>query len=416
MPLPVHDDAENPHHRSIRLGLRLGSSMLKYESLLKERSLTSVSQQLQLLADTWQLASFEMPRFDASVPPCDGRIEDLDHLVRCIRRRHERLFGCPNNTATSLRVSMQEATNMEFGYEMFQSVPDAFAFCRQGILHLERVCIGSAPFYYFAGSVANAVPRVACDRLPDHAIPWLVYRQHRMPVGEWWRRHPPFARDFRLALGAQRIAYVFNKRAGASRRDRTQAVNSWSIPGLRALFNRLILCYDRVVYFRSSAPGLNLTASQRETLMSDSARDSFEDETFIKSEFAQRVELLHDLISPGGDDYLERLNAAQLVLSASATVVVGVQGGAGVLSSLAVSRLLVLLCRAGQECREGPNNDLDFWSRTNNATILYGTDEMNLAMMSAPGCTAGGGGALRIEGSTNTTQHVDMRWVDRELG
>jgi hypothetical protein len=95
---------------------------------------------------------------------------------------------------------------------------------------------------------------------------------------------------------------------------------------------------------------------------------------------------------------------------------VGVQGGAGVLSSLAVSRLLVLLCRAGQECREGPNNDLDFWSRNNNATILYGTDEMNLAMMSAPGCTAGGGGALRIEGSTNTTQHVDMRWVDRELG
>mmetsp|Transcript_16003 Transcript_16003/g.34760 ORF Transcript_16003/g.34760 Transcript_16003/m.34760 type:complete len:99 (-) Transcript_16003:171-467(-) len=87
---------------------------------------------------------------------------------------------------------------------------------------------------------------------------------------------------------------------------------------------------------------------------------------------------------------MDRMNAAQLVLGASAQLTVGVAGGTAVLASL-VSTKLLMLCRSGHEC----DNDFQNLYRFNNATIVVSSSEAVLIQESASGCPAAGGGAFR---------------------
>lgn len=61
----------------------------------------------------------------------------------------------------------------------------------------------------------------------------------------------------------------------------------------------------------------------------------------------------------------DMLNAMQIVLAKNARLVVGVQGGMGVMSSLVGARLLVL-CKAGSECQK----DYHFYPQIHKSTII----------------------------------------------
>ena len=318
---------------------------------------------------------------------CGGPVDSLASIVRCVQALHSSRDDCPSDALTPLRMRVEAATPMEFGYEAYQGAPDVYALCRQGILSLDSVCRGSGPLYFYAGAAVQSARRIACDRNAGDAYQQDFHRQHRQPPGAFWERHPPFAQAFKVAFGGQRVAFVFNKRAGVGTFENEHGVpNSWSIEGLEALMERLLPCYDRVVYFRSSAPAAGLSAHAS----GDAANDGYGDIPLLRRRFPS-VLLLHELIGRG-DDQLDALNAAQLVLAASAHVTIGVQGGGAVLAALAATNLL-LLCRRGYEC----DTDVGFWSKFNNATIIVSSSEQSLITLSTSGCSAGGGGAARID-------------------
>mmetsp|Transcript_16003 Transcript_16003/g.34756 ORF Transcript_16003/g.34756 Transcript_16003/m.34756 type:complete len:583 (-) Transcript_16003:546-2294(-) len=180
------------------------------------------------------------------------KLDSLDDAVRCLSRFHARAYSCRPATPP-LRVHVGGYSG-EFGYELFQTVPDSYALCRLGHLSLDSVCEGSLPFYFFAGADAVATRRVRCSREP--AINQNFVRQHSVPDGLFWRRHPPFREAYRLPLSG-RTAFVYNKRAASTRNERARqgTRNSWSLKGMKKLFAALTACYDHVVYFRLGAVG-----------------------------------------------------------------------------------------------------------------------------------------------------------------
>ena len=61
----------------------------------------------------------------------------------------------------------------------------------------------------------------------------------------------------------------------------------------------------------------------------------------------------------------DTMNAMQIVLAKNARLVIGVQGGMGVMTSLIGARLLVL-CKQGSECKQ----DYHFYPRIHNSSII----------------------------------------------
>eukprot|EP00966_Prymnesium_polylepis_P009118 210245-Prymnesium_polylepis.1 len=182
--------------------------------------------------------------------------------------------------------------------------------------------------------------------------------------------------------------------------------NSWSLEGLLKLLEELSNCFDRVVYFRAAAPGSGMSESvtgdnevysgvDRQSWRSTQLNRVYNDTQRIR-ENLPKVLLLHDLLKQEGSNYYDRVNAAQLLLAASARVTVVAQGGAAVLASLA-STNVVMLCRLGKECTmdrmanatgdeslqrgEAPLTapDAAWWSKLNRGTIHVGGHEPALA-------------------------------------
>ena len=288
---------------------------------------------------------------------------NVDHVAHCLLGQFRRMPPLCAAPTSRLAVNFSSYP-IEFGYEVFQVVPEAYALCRLGLLRLHALCAGSLPFYFFAGSSLRHVNVKECNRssiglggLPVSTMtsmgqnPW---RQHRRPQGQFWLRQPPFRAVYKMPT-AGRVAFVYNK-MGDRFKGPSGSVNSWSIRGLVDLLRQLSHACDTVVYFRAGAAA---AASAMGELGGDR---SYPDLTSIQAALPS-VRFLQDLVPPG-KAYLDRLNAAQLLLSASAIVTVGVQGGGALIASLAADRF-VFLCRRGFEC----NGDKHFWKLYNRATI-----------------------------------------------
>ncbi len=154
------------------------------------------------------------------------------------------------------------------------------------------------------------------------------------------------------------------------------------------LLRRLLLCFDQVVYFRASAAAPDDSLGE-----TAEAIGSYPDQETIR-ESLPTVVMLQDTVA-AGPGFLDRLNAAQLILSASADVTLGVQGGGAVLTSLTADPLY-LICRSGMECRM-PNGDVGFWSVYNNATVVTSSSEEALSILATQQCSLAGGGAVRLD-------------------
>ena len=274
---------------------------------------------------------------------------------------------------TPLRIEVH-AESMEFGYELVQLAPYAYAACLHGVLRLRSVCHGMAPFYTFA----PPAPEVPCTRSVriDHSAnaSWSMRMQHAQPVGRFWERQPPYRAWYRQPAlrgrnGGRTLALVLAKQGilGMPSFAPSGVHNAWSLEGLLALLARLSARAGRVYYLRAGAA---LPAEQT----GDDPRDAYNDTAEIRARLP-RVRLLHDMVSPG-PEYANELNALQLKLAATADVTVATQGGAAVLASLVATRL-VLLCRVGQECFGRPP-DVQWWRRLNGATIVTGGNETAL--------------------------------------
>ena len=125
----------------------------------------------------------------------------------------------------------------------------------------------------------------------------------------------------------------------------------------------------------------------------------YEDIEMIRAH-THRVKLLDELV-PRGAGYLDRLNLAQLVLTASADVTIATQGGAAVLSSYAATNV-VMLCRAGFECAGDSGGgevqsapDVAWWSKLNNATITQSSNERALQWAALQGTCGDDGHAVQ---------------------
>lgn len=355
--------------------------------------------------------------------------------VKCVRERAELLSSCPMQPpdGTPLIVEMHGEA-LEFGYELVQVVPYAYAACLLGVLRVRSFCAGMRPFYFFAGVAhLDAANEVECDRRADCAsLPnstasrsvgaELFPTQHKRPSGNFWQRHPPFLASYNvqsrssLLLSAhdgtqERIAFIANKRGilGMPSWAPSGTANSFSVSGLRELLDSLEPCFDRIVYFRANAALSsevsgdgdrecpNATTRPRPPSLRRGKPLPYLDVEMIRARRSSKVIMLHELIE-AGPRYTERLNSAQLVLAASARVVVTVQGGGAVLSSIASSNV-VMLCRAGHECsgdsgarppHPQAKPDAAWWSKLNNASFVVGEDESSLSMAAlvAPGSTS----------------------------
>ncbi len=169
----------------------------------------------------------------------------VDRAARCLMKHFAASSQCSWQPDAPIRVNFT-AFPIEFGYEIFQVVPDAYALCRLGILDLHAICDGSLPVFFFAGPMLRTATSRPCRRYQER--PGYVAtreqgqdfaRQHRPPSGAFWRRQPPFRATFRLPMTG-RTAYVFNKwsRAPLVGVKGTRSVgvqgraNSWSHPPL----------------------------------------------------------------------------------------------------------------------------------------------------------------------------------------
>ena len=329
---------------------------------------------------------------------CAGSNSSLSHLDRaaqCLLRSFLEWPPCPT---TNLPQVDFDASPVEFGYEVFQFVPEAYALCKLGALNLRTYCEGSVALYHFAGAMLHDAKSVVCSRNvragAAGSVPQDFHRQHRRPVGDFWNRQPTFQSTFRL-LGRHhgRIAFVFNKMNDLG--TASGLLNSWMPKDLIYLLERLKRCFDAVVYFRAGASNVSLLAKQ----MGDSMSLDGHDVEAIHQQLPS-VFLLQDLI-PDGPAYLDRLNIAQLILAASAHVTVGTQGGGALLASLAANPFY-LICRTGIEC----HNDIGFWSRYNNATIVAGASGTVLATLATQGCPPAGGGALHLD--VNNRKQIEV--------
>ena len=294
--------------------------------------------------------------------------------------------GCPTvpPDGTSLRVHVH-AEDMEFGYELVQLAPYAYAACRHGVLVLRSICAGMRPFYYFAGSdaldAAMVVPCIRSTMGPNVT----VQAQHARPTGRFWERQPPYRAAYRSASPKHGTAFVMTKQGiiGMPLWAPSGVHNAWSLPGLVRLLAELSAHANQVYYFRA---GSALPATQT----GDDGPSRYNDTAEIRARLPGVV-LLQDMIEhEPASTYAERLNVAQLVRAASADVVVATQGGSAVLASLVAHRL-VILCRVGQECRGEPREavtrrhgqgrrspDVTWWRRLNNATIVTSGNEVKL--------------------------------------
>ena len=294
--------------------------------------------------------------------------------------------GCPTvpPDGTSLRVHVH-AEDMEFGYELVQLAPYAYAACRHGVLVLRSICDGMRPFYYFAGSdaldAAMVVPCIRSTMGPNVT----VQAQHARPTGRFWERQPPYRAAYRSASPKHGTAFVMTKQGiiGMPLWAPSGVHNAWSLPGLVRLLAELSAHANQVYYFRA---GSALPATQT----GDDGPSRYNDTAEIRARLPGVV-LLQDMIEhEPASTYAERLNVAQLVRAASADVVVATQGGSAVLASLVAHRL-VILCRVGQECRGEPREavtrrhgqgrrspDVTWWRRLNNATIVTSGNEVKL--------------------------------------
>ena len=90
------------------------------------------------------------------------------------------------------------------------------------------------------------------------------------------------------------------------------------------------------------------------------------DETHLSGDFevasSSNIFTTKDILQNQGN---RMMNALQIVLAKNARLVIGVQGGMAVMSSLIGAKLLVL-CKGGSECRK----DYHFYPHTHNSTII----------------------------------------------
>ena len=312
----------------------------------------------------------------------------LDSASRCLLEQIAAGPPCARTPLSRvLRVSWAAEDRVEFGYELFQAVPDAYALCKLGVLHLQSVCKGSAPLFFFVGMSVRQARAPPCDRRAGSvsiSSAQNYLRQHKRPVGDFWRRQPPFRAAFRLPVEG-RLAYVFNK--WSNQPGPQGKINSWSLPGLLKMLERLRHCYDHVVYFRAGA----MTGVRKDLLgEAPESKLAYPDIDEIRRAVPS-VLMLQDLIPHGPGNYLDRINTAQLVLTATADVTVGVQGGGAVLASLTADPMY-FVCRSAHEC----SKDVGFWQLYNNATIVSSQSEQALSVMATLGCPAAGGGALHL--------------------
>lgn len=259
---------------------------------------------------------------------------------------------------TPLRVEVH-GEDIEFGYELVQVVPYAYAACLHGVLQLRSYCTGMQPFYYFA--LSDHIVRKKCNRHAFHSnSTYNMLAQHARPVGRFWDRQPPY-RDRYFDPGLRRshprgIALVLTKQGAPNLPvwAPSGTSNTWSETGLQRLLRALSERADRVYYDHSDG------AESRHALQ------------MVEDGKVMLVRKVASGISARGDS-ADALNQAKLQLAATADVVVATQGGAAVLGSL-VAKQLLILCRRGRECFGRPP-DVVWWRLFNNATIETHTDE-----------------------------------------
>ena len=323
--------------------------------------------------------------------------ENLNAAVACMLKRAIQGGGC--RAAQTPLIVYVDAENIEFGYTLFQTIPDAFMLCAHGVLRVRSFCEGMRPFFFFAGAAQLASAHVRrCDLTGINQSDFT--RQHNRPLFNFRARQPPFRSAFRMPLEANysascaarpgrtgcatpRLAFVFNKRGilGMPHWHPSGEINSWGLPDLINLVRKL-LPLGNVVYFRPGSIGVDdddQAAFNRQMHIRTS--HSYNELLELRRKMPEATLLLDVLVRGGFPQrpraaLLDHANAAQLLLTASADVVVGTQGESGVLTSL-TSRRFVMLCRSGQECVK----DARWWSQYNTATMVTGGNISHLTIL-----------------------------------
>jgi len=235
-------------------------------------------------------------------------------------------------------VTDVEVADVEFGYDIFQSVPDVYARCLAGTLGRLSVCAGMRPLYYFVHR--DSVSERPCSHSFDRT--WLP-RQHVQPPAS--QRWPPYADVFATSV---QLVYVYNK---FNREWRHEPINTWSAKTI-AEVTKLAACNGLSVIY-SQPPnrddlGTGENGEVDTTGAGSGAAGGAGREACAEAASAAGAVVLGDDVF----DDVERLNVLQLVLMSSASFTVGVQGGMAVLNGLVGGRALVL-CKQGRECGSG---------------------------------------------------------------
>lgn len=228
----------------------------------------------------------------------------------------------------------------EFGYILYQHVPKVYALCVANQIKRVEICRGMHPFYYFLPK--SLVEEKSCSFQSS----LNMQAQHEIP-----KHHKAMPNYAPFVYKMPPYFYVYNKH---NREWNGDPINTFLPRDLDMIFGEL--CFP-AIYHR---------ARNEKSLGTD-------DKTQLTHDF--EVALRHNISTTR--DILENndrdmMNALQIVLAKNARLVVGVQGGMGVMSSLIGARLLVL-CKKGSEC----NKDYHFYPRIHNSTIIitqsYGT-------------------------------------------
>ena len=253
-----------------------------------------------------------------------------------LQRLRSSADALPCNASGS--VTDVEVADVEFGYDIFQSVPAVYARCLAGTLGRLSVCAGMRPLYYFVHR--DSVSERPCSHSFDRT--WLP-RQHVQPPAS--QRWPPYADVFATSV---QLVYVYNK---FNREWRHEPINTWSAKTI-AEVTKLAACNGLSVIY-SQPPnrddlGTGENGEVDTTGAGSGAAGGAGREACAEAASAAGAVVLGDDVF----DDVERLNVLQLVLMSSASFTVGVQGGMAVLNGLVGGRALVL-CKQGRECGSG---------------------------------------------------------------
>jgi len=222
----------------------------------------------------------------------------------------------------------------EFGYILYQHVPLVYNLCRQKNIKKISICKGMSPFYYFIDPRMVDEHKCSFNQSPDlkkqHDV--LKYNGIMPNYAPYYTdRIPPYF-------------YIYNKHNREWGKD---PINTLLPHDLKIIFDGLC---SPAIYHRAE---------------NDKSLGTY-DETHLSGDFevafSSNISTTKDILQHQGSRVM---NALQIVLAKNARLVIGVQGGMAVMSSLIGARLLVL-CKAGSECRR----DYHFYPQTHNSTII----------------------------------------------